>query len=833
MTLTVGASDPELTLDPATGFITVAPGTPAGTYTVEYTICEDLNPTNCATVVETVVVEAGPIDALPEPFPPINGTDGGVTTSVLASDVLNGAPVDPNDVTITVGASDPELTLDPATGLITVAPGTPAGTYTVEYTICEDLNPTNCATVTEEVVVEEAEIEATPDVVTGIDSATGGTGVINVLAGDTLNGIPVTAGNVTAAPAPGFVMPTGITLNPDGSVDVAPGTPPGTYTVEYEICEILNPTNCTVSTVTITIEEPLATLSGIVFFDTNGNNEPDNNETVFADWIVQIKDSNGNVIAEVITDENGYYETELPFGEFSVSFIDPLNGEVFSTTDIELTASNSPQSGPIEVVVNLPIDPSGVVYDAVTRDPVAGTVLTFVDSNGQPLPPLCFIDPAQQNQTTGVDGAYRFDIVPGADAACPIGQTDYSIVFDAPASHLDTNSTIIGAQPGFLTTNAGTGPLEVAPTMVAPQIGEDTTHYFGFTLGQGSRDVINNHIPLDPITLVRSPLDVVKSTPRQDVSFGDLVPYTITVTNTEDLPRVGLDIVDFTPPGFKYVEDTSFLDDVEVDPTVSGREIVLSDFDFAPNETKTWNLVLVVGAGVGDGVYTNQAYIRDENDAEISNRGEAVVRISPDPIFDCSEIIGKVFDDKNKDGYQDEGEPGMAGVRLATAKGLLVTTDQHGRYHIACAAIPNERIGSNFILKVDDRTLPTGYGFTSENPRVVRLTRGKTTKANFAVALENFIDLEMTDAAFEPGTATLKPEFAAQLGQIVEALEAQEASLRLTYFATAVGNEGRIDALSDQIQELWDVYGGDYDLNIERKTIWSGGGSASQPGWEE
>ena len=66
--------------------ITVAAGTPAGTYTVEYEICENNNPTNCATVTETVTVEAPAIDALPETFAPINGADGGVTSSVLASD---------------------------------------------------------------------------------------------------------------------------------------------------------------------------------------------------------------------------------------------------------------------------------------------------------------------------------------------------------------------------------------------------------------------------------------------------------------------------------------------------------------------------------------------------------------------------------------------------------------------------------------------------------------------------------------------------------------------------------------------------------------------------
>jgi len=487
----------------------------------------------------------------------------------------------------------------------------------------------------------------------------------------------------------------------------------------------------------------------------------------------------------------------------------------------------------VEVVVNLPIDPSGVFYDAITRETIAGVVTTLVDSNGTPLPEVCYVDPSQSNQTTGENGFYRFDIVPGANAACPIGQTDYTLIFDAPESHLDTQSTIIGAQPGALVTNAGTGPLLVVPSAEAPVIGGDTTHYFSFTLGTGSRDVINNHIPLDPINVVRSPLSVVKSTPRRDVNLGDLVPYTITVTNTEDIPRVGLDLIDFAPPGFTYVEDTSFLDDVEVDPVVTGRELLLNDFDFAPNETKTWTLMLVVGAGVGDGVYTNQAYIRDINDEQISNRGEAVVRVTPDPLFDCSELIGKVFDDKDKDGYQDEGEPGMAGVRLATAKGLLVTTDQHGRYHIACAAIPNGQIGSNFILKVDERTLPTGYHLTSENPRVVRLTRGKLSKANFGTALENIVDLEVTDAAFNYGSATLKPEFAAQLGQVIDALKGQESTLRLTYLATEAVDKSRMYQLSDQIQELWDAYGGDYDLNIERKTIWSEGGLASQTGGEE
>ena len=196
VTITVGTSDPELTLDPATGLITVAPNTPAGTYTVEYTVCEDANPINCATVTETVVVEEAPITAAPETFPVVNGVEGGVTTSVLASDMLNGEVVDPADITLTVGTSDPELTLDPATGLITVAPGTPAGTYTVEYEICENLNPTNCATVVETVVVEEAPITAAPETFPVVNGVEGGV-TTSVLASDMLNGEVVDPADIT------------------------------------------------------------------------------------------------------------------------------------------------------------------------------------------------------------------------------------------------------------------------------------------------------------------------------------------------------------------------------------------------------------------------------------------------------------------------------------------------------------------------------------------------------------------------------------------------------------------------------------------------------------
>jgi hypothetical protein len=105
--------------------------------------------------------------------------------------------------------------------------------------------------------------------------------------------------------------------------------------------------------------------------------------------------------------------------------------------------------------------------------------------------------------------------------------------------------------------------------------------------------------------------------------------------------------------------------------------------------------------------------------------------------FGCADVVGKVFDDRNGNGYQDEGEPGLGGVRVATMQGWLIVTDEHGRFSVPCADRPDGRMGSHFVMKVDTRTLPSGYRMTTENPGMVRLGAGKLGKLNFGAALGN------------------------------------------------------------------------------------------------
>ena len=182
------------------------------------------------------------------------------------------------------------------------------------------------------------------------------------------------------------------------------------------------------------------------------------------------------------------------------------------------------------------------------------------------------------------------------------------------------------------------------------------------------------------------------------------------------------------------------------------------------------------------------------------------MRIVPDPALDCTDVIGKVFDDENRNGLQEDGERGIPGVRLATARGLLATTDQFGRFHITCAITPHEGRGTNFVLKLDDRTLPSGYRGSTESLKVQRATRGKTLEFNFGASIHRVIGLDLADAAFEPGSIEIRELWQPRLELLLEELRTAPAVLRLSYLADIEDPQlvdARVKALRRTIESRW------------------------------
>ncbi|WP_426092963.1 gliding motility-associated C-terminal domain-containing protein [Flavobacterium sp. DSR3-2] len=288
------------------GSVTVLPNTAAGTYTVDYTICEVLNPSNCATATVTITVMAAEIKALDDTSSTlINGSTGGDTgINVYSNDTLNGVALNPSDVVLTSTSKGP-LTVN-TDGSVTVLPNTAAGTYTVDYTICEVLNPSNCATATGTITVMAAEIKALEDMSsTLINGSTGGDTGINVYSNDTLNGVALNPSDVVLT----STRKGPLTVNTDGSVTVLPNTAAGTYTVDYTICEVLNPSNCDTATVTI---------------------------TVMAAEIKALEDTNSTLINGSIGGDTG----------INVYSNDTLNGVALNPSDVVLTSTSK---GPLTV----------------------------------------------------------------------------------------------------------------------------------------------------------------------------------------------------------------------------------------------------------------------------------------------------------------------------------------------------------------------------------------------------------------------------------------------------------------------------------------------------
>jgi uncharacterized repeat protein (TIGR01451 family) len=340
----------------------------------------------------------------------------------------------------------------------------------------------------------------------------------------------------------------------------------------------------------------------------------------------------------------------------------------------------------------------------------------------------------------------------------------------------------------------------------------------------GSSQLFNNHIAVDPV--LAGAVAITKTTPSQSVSRGQLVPYEITVRNTLGIILDQLSIVDRYPVGFRYVEGSGRIDGVAIEPTVNDRELVFSDVTIDPLSESTLQLLLAVGAGVTDGEYVNRAYaINNLTGLAVSGNASATVRLVPDPTFDCTDVMGKVFNDANDNGQQDGGELGLKDVRLVTARGLIATTDQHGRFHITCAVVPNEDRGSNFVLKLDDRSLPSGYRMSTRQLQVKRATRGKALRFNFGASIHRVVGLDMADAVFEPGSTELRPQWKPRIALLLEELQKAPGILRLSYVAD-VEDEGLVDerlaSVEKHIAEAWEVLGG-YELTIEPEIYWRRG----------
>lgn len=247
-------------------------------------------------------------------------------------------------------------------------------------------------------------------------------------------------------------------------------------------------------------------------------------------------------------------------------------------------------------------------------------------------------------------------------------------------------------------------------------------------------------------------LQVQKESDVKSAELGDYVSYTINVSNNGNTTAYNVQLKDALPRGFDIVKGSARVDKVITDTTLDinqpqttefkteGKYQVLSLGNLAKGETKTITYRVLVGASAlsGDGINRAIATAKNEQGKDLLSReAQWQIDVERGVMNTDGIIVGKVYHDINRDGIQqkEEGELGVAGVRIYMENGNFVVTDPEGKYNFYGVS------AKTHVLKVDRTTIPNATELVIQSnrntgdagSRFVDLKYGELHRADFGI----------------------------------------------------------------------------------------------------
>ncbi|OXA76432.1 hypothetical protein B0A65_18820 [Flavobacterium frigidimaris] len=595
-------------LDPATGIVSVPPQTPAGLYTIQYRIAENLNPSNFDDATIFITVRATAIEANNDTVLNINGFNGQANVvNAITNDNLNGVAAQLAEITIAVVTpatpinAGPVPTLDIVSGNVSVPAGTPSGTYTIRYSICENLNPTNCSQADIIVTVISGPIIANDDAATGINGLDGAANVVNVLTNDLLDNAAPTLSQVKitvlspADPISGGRVPV---LNAStGLVSVPAGTSSGIYTIVYSICENLNAVNCDQAVIKISVSQPGITLvKRGVFSDTNGDGYAQPGELIRYSFRitntgaidltnVTVTDPKATIVGTPIASlQIGQFNTTNYTGTYVLTQADINTGFVVNQAVVRA----QPTVGTAIQDLSDSDDPTLIGND----DPTVTPVIQFKD--------ITLIKGGQLTGTGGVGSIINYSFRVKNTGNVPLT----NVVITDPM----LTTTSIPVTPGTLAPGA-TGTATAAYTVKASDVANGAVINTALAIGDDPAgnpvtDVSDSTDPTltgddDPTVIdltLRPSIALVKTAVFNDenkngyAEIGETVTYHFAVTNTGNVVLVNIVVKD-PKPGL----------------TITGGPIILRQGE--TNTTAFVGTYVLTAADIDAGLVENQAEV--------------------------------------------------------------------------------------------------------------------------------------------------------------------------------------------------------------------------------
>lgn len=239
-------------------------------------------------------------------------------------------------------------------------------------------------------------------------------------------------------------------------------------------------------------------------------------------------------------------------------------------------------------------------------------------------------------------------------------------------------------------------------------------------------------------------LELTKSVDKQRAEVGDVVTYHIEVHNPTVASVIDVIVRDHLPESFHYVPGTARLrvgsaPEQKIEPETSGGNLVFRLGDLAPGAGARLLYRVRIGANAREGDMENVAVgsgTFPNGERSETGAARAIVRVGGGVFSTRQVIIGRVFEDVNRNGFFDSNDKPAAGVRIYLTSGRSVITDSQGLYNF-----PALGDGSQ-VLALDPVTVPAGYvladGGTVAGRSWTRLLRtpvggGAMLRQNFAL----------------------------------------------------------------------------------------------------
>ncbi len=392
--------------------------------------------------------------------------------------------------------------------------------------------------------------------ITAVEGFTGIDDVLNVFDNDEFNGAILNPSSVTITPTSNGPL----TVNGDGSVDVASNTGSGSYTVNYQICDAANSTNCDIATVTVNV--------GV-------NSLP----TAQDDAISIAQDSSNNAIDVLANNGNGP---------------DDFGGDGPNTGAITLPSTSTTNGGTVSINDNsTPLDPTD---DTVLYTPAAGYseadsfTYTITDANNDS-------DTATVNVTVVPTPTITINVV-AVDDIINATEDDSPVTIFGTTTNVENGQTVtvtLNGQTYTTTVSGNTWTLDIpaidAQALDATEtITADVNNSLGTSAVQATRDIQHDATPpsitlnIDDITAdnilnaTEAAADVaVTGNVTGDFNTGDTVTLTVDGTDyTGTVDALGDYSIDV--PGSKLAADPNTTVDGSVTTTdTAGNSATATD----------------------------------------------------------------------------------------------------------------------------------------------------------------------------------------------------------------------------------------------------------------